>query len=302
MRLKDILDNGKNILKKNKIDNFQFDATEILLNILDMDMARFLFEYEDDLEKKYDKSTISELISEFNELINARASHFPLQYILGEAYFCGIKFEVNNDVLIPRQDTEILVEKVITDNQDKNKSVLDLCTGSGCIAISLASLGEYKLIIGTDISNDAIKIAANNAESIIKDNDFEDEMKQHIYFLQSDMFDGMEKIKSQLGVSTFDIITANPPYIKTDDINNMQSEVKDFEPIIALDGDKDGLKYYKIIANNAKQYLNPDGKIYLEIGYNQANDVKRIFENTGYNHVETLKDLGGKDRVIIFTI
>ena len=103
-------------------------------------------------------------------------------------------------------------------------------------------------------------------------------------------------------MSSFDIITANPPYIRSGDIKKLQSEVRDFEPILALDGDKDGLKYYKLIAKNAKEYLNCDGKIYLEIGYDQATDVKNMFEKEGYMHIDTLKDLGGKDRVIIFTI
>ena len=302
MNLKDILEEGKKTLKKNKIEDAEYDATEILLNLLDMDMARFLFEYEDDLEVKYDRKTISNLISEFDELINARASHFPLQYILGESYFCGLRFNVNKNVLIPRQDTEVLVEKVIFDNQDKNKSILDLCTGSGCIAISLAAIGKYKLIVATDISDDALELASKNANELIMDNNFDDEMNQQVYFLQSDMFKNINKIEQTLGIKSFDIITANPPYIKSSEIKKLQKEVKDFEPTIALDGDKDGLKYYKEIANNAKTILNKNGKIYLEIGYDQNEDVKKIFEDLGYTHIETIKDFGGNDRVIIFTI
>ena len=302
MRLKDILEEGKKLLSKNKIDDPDFDATEILLNLLDMDMARFLFEYEDELEDKYDKRTISNIISEFDELISARASHFPLQYILGETYFCGLKFNINQGVLIPRQDTEILVEKVISDNQDRNKFILDMCTGSGCIAVSLAVLGDYKLIVGTDISDDALELAAKNADELVADKSFDDEMSQHIYFLQSDMFDNLDKIKEKLGIESFDIITANPPYIKSGEISKLQKEVKEYEPRLALDGDKDGLKYYKLIAENAKDYLSKKGKVYLEIGYNQAVDVKKIFEELDYTHIETVKDLGGNDRVIIFTI
>ena len=302
MRLRDILEEGKNLLTKNKIEDAEHDATEILLNILDMDMARFLLECEDDLEKKYGTSSISNLISDFDELINARANHYPLQYILGETYFMGLRFNVDRDVLIPRSDTETLVEKVMSDNQDKNISILDMCTGSGCIAITLSAVGNYKLIVGTDISDAALEIAAKNADELIEDNDVVDEMNKHIYFLKSDMFKNLSKLNDKLGLSTFDIITANPPYIKTGDIKNLQEEIKDYEPLIALDGDKDGLKYYKEIANEAKNYLNKMGKIYLEIGYNQAKDVREIFENKGYTHIETVKDLGGKDRVIIFTI
>ena len=277
MKLKDILDDGKKALKKSKIENADYDATEILLNLLDMDMARFLFECEDDLENKYDRNSISNIISEFDELINARANHYPLQYILGESYFCGLRFNVNREVLIPRQDTETLVEKVIADNPDKNKYILDMCTGSGCIAVALAALGNYKLIVGSDISTDALNVAAKNAEELVPEINFGDEMNQHVYFVQSDMFDDLDKIKERLGIETFDIITANPPYIRSADIKSLQDEVRRYEPLLALDGDKDGLKYYKKIAESAKDYLSDEGRIYLEIGYDQADDVKKLF-------------------------
>lgn len=302
MRLRDILEEGKQVLEKSKIENADGDATEILLNLLDMDMARFLFECEDDLEKKYGVSSISNLVSDFDELINARAKHYPLQYILGETYFMGLRFNVDRDVLIPRADTEILVEKVMEDNQDKNISILDMCTGSGCIAISLSTVGNYKLVVGTDVSDEALNIAARNADELIEDSDIVDEMNKHIYFLKSDMFKSLNKLNDKLGISTFDIITVNPPYIRTGEIKNLQEEVRDYEPRIALDGDTDGLKYYKEIAKEARNYLNDTGKIYLEIGYDQAKEVKEIFENKGYTHIETVKDLGGNDRVIIFTI
>lgn len=300
MKLRDILNDGKEILIKNKIDNAEYDATEILLKLLDMDMSRFLFECDDDLEDKYNSSLIRDLIDEFDELIEARSKHYPLQYLIGETYFCGLKFEVDNTTLIPRQDTEVLVEKVIADNPDKNKFVLDLCTGSGCIAISLANLGNYKLVVGTDISKDALNVAAKNAEELINEDSIIDEMSQRIYFLQSDLFDNFDKINDQIGVNTFDIITANPPYIRTGDIDSLQDEIKNYEPLIALDGDKDGLKYYRNIAKDAKKYLNDDGKIYLEIGFDQAKDVKSIFEKNGYTHIETIKDFSQNDRVIVF--
>ena len=302
MNFRKILENGKNTLAKNKIENAEFDATEILLNLLNMDMARFLAEEENELEDLYDKNSISNLIENYDELIKARSGHYPLQYILGETYFCGLKFEIDRSVLIPRQDTETLVEKVIADNPDKNKFILDLCTGSGCIAISLANLGNYKLVVGTDISREALDVAARNAEELINSENLFDEMKQQVYFLQSDLFNSFDKLEEQIGISTFDIITANPPYIRSNDINHLQDEIKRYEPLLALDGDKDGLKFYKKIAKEAKKYLNEDGKIYLEIGYDQAADVKDIFLKNGYTHIETVKDMGGNDRVIIFKI
>ena len=302
MKLKDILEEGKKTLSKSKIEDAEHDATEILLYLLDMDMARFLFECEDELEDKFSKAYIMNLISEFNNQISARAAHFPLQYLLGETYFCGLKFNVNRNVLIPRQDTETLVEKVLSDNQDRNKYILDMCTGSGCIAISLAVLGNYKMVVGADISKEALDVAVDNADELLPDIDFSDEMNQKIYFLQSDLFKDMDKIKEKIGIEKFDIITVNPPYIRSSDIKTLNEEIKDYEPRIALDGDRDGLRYYRDIAKDAKKYLNNTGKIYLEIGYDQANDVKDIFEKIGYIHIETIKDLGGNDRVIIFTI
>lgn len=301
MTLKSILNDGIASLNKNKIDNAEFDAREILLNLLDMDLATFLFCEDDDLEEKHNTHYISEIINNFDRLISYRSQHFPLQYILGETYFCGIKFNIREGVLIPRFDTEVLVEKVIIDNQDKNKYVLDMCTGSGCIALSLAKLGGYKIVACSDISVDALELASENADMIIENNDVYDEMNQKVYFIQSDMFDNFDKFRENTGIDKFDIITINPPYIKTDDLNKLQIEVKQFEPKIALDGDIDGLKYYKKIAESAKDYMNEDGKIYLEIGFDQAKDVIQIFEKTGYKFVELVKDLSGNDRVLIFT-
>ncbi|MBO6134238.1 MAG: peptide chain release factor N(5)-glutamine methyltransferase [Lachnospiraceae bacterium] len=300
MKLRDILNEGKEILEKCKIEDGKHDAESILLNLLDIDMASFLNMCDDELEDRYDKRSISKLITDFDDMIEARSKHFPLQYILGETYFCGMRFLVNDDVLIPRQDTEVLVEKVLYDNPDKNKFVLDMCTGSGCIAISLSNLGGYKVIVGTDISDDAIRVASGNARDLVSDPDFEDEMLKKIYFLQSDLFANFGKIKDELGIAKFDIITANPPYIRRKDIKTLQDEIKKFEPMIALDGDEDGLKFYREIADEAYNYLASDGKIYLEIGYDQAKDVKEIFSKKGYTHIETVKDLGGNDRVIIF--
>ena len=299
MKFRDILKDGIDNLNKHKIENAEFDAKEILLSIIDMDDASFLAEKEDELEDKYSVSTISKIINNFDRLISLRAEHFPLQYILGETYFCGLRFDIDENVLIPRFDTEVLVEKVLSDNADKNKSVLDLCTGSGCIAIALAELGGYKTVIGTDISMDALQVAAKNAENIINKNSYSDEMDQKVYFLTSDMFDNFEKLISQTGIEKFDIITANPPYIKTKDIENLAEEVKRFEPKAALDGDADGLKYYRLIAKDAKKYLNQGGKIYLEIGFDQGEDVKRIFEKEKFNNIDIIKDLSGNDRVVI---
>ena len=302
MTINEILKDGKSVLSKNKIDNAEFDATQILLNLLDIDMSNLLAEANEALENIYEERFINELINKYDRLISYRSQHYPLQYILGEAYFCGMRFDVDENVLIPRFDTETLVEKVLDDNQDKNKSVLDLCTGSGCIAIALANLGGYKTIIASDISIDAIQVASHNADNLIHKTSFDDEQDQKLYFLQSDLFDNFSKIIDNIGIDKFDIITCNPPYIRSKDIEKLDIEVKKFEPRLALDGDEDGLKYYKRISKEAKQYLNKNGKIYLEIGFDQANDVKKIFEKEKYQKIEVIKDLAGNDRVFIASL
>lgn len=302
MTINDILKDGKDILNKYHIDNADFDATQILLSLLDIDLSNLLAKENDELENIYEKRFISELINKYDRLISIRAEHYPLQYILGETYFCGMSFFVDENVLIPRFDTETLVEKVLDDNQDKNKIVLDLCTGSGCIAIALANLGGYKTIIGSDISIDAIQVAQQNAENLIDNSIIEDEQDQHIYFLQSDLFDNFDKIMNKTGIEKFDIITCNPPYIKSKDIDALDIEVKKFEPRLALDGDIDGLRYYKIISKEAKKFLNENGKLYFEIGFDQAEAVKHILEKEKYKKIEIIKDLSKNDRVIVASL
>lgn len=300
MTYRSLIKEAIDILNKNKIEDSDYDAKEILMSLVDIDMSEFLNDEDTELEELYDRRTISNIITNFDELIGARSQHYPLQYILGETYFCGLKFLLDKSVLIPRSDTEVLVEKVLFDNPDKNKYVLDMCTGSGCIAIALANLGDYKFVLGSDISDDAIEIASKNAEEIINDRYDDDEMNQQIYFLKSDLFSDFDKIEKKLGVKKFDIITVNPPYIRSKDIKKLQKEVKDYEPMLALDGGDDGLKYYKLLASSAKEYLNDNGKIYLEIGYDQEKDVRDIFEKKGYKYIETVKDLSGNDRVVVF--
>lgn len=299
MTLNKILKEGIEELKINNIDDAEFDAREILLKLIDVDIVNFLSKADEEMENIYDRDDISEILTNYEQMIQYRKAHYPLQYILGETYFCGLRFNVDENVLIPRFDTEVLVERVLQDNMDRNKTVLDMCTGSGCIAISLAELGGFKNIIASDISMEALKIASENADEIINNKNFDDEMTQHIYFVQSDMFDDLDKVKQKTGIEKFDIITCNPPYIKTDTIKTLSDEVKKFEPMIALDGDKDGLKFYKKIATNAKKFLNENGKIYLEIGYDQAAEVKKIFEKEKYIIEDIVKDLSGNDRVIV---
>ena len=215
-----------------------------------------------------------------DEIINGK----PIQYITNEQEFMKLNFYVDENVLIPQPDTEILVEKVINDFKYKEVKILDLCTGSGVIAISLAKYINRSKIFATDISNKAIQIAKLNAEKNL--------VHKKIEFILSDMFKNINEDK-------YDVIVSNPPYIKTEVIKTLDKQVK-HEPILALDGGIDGLNFYKIIAENAYKFLNNRGKIYLEIGYDQKDQVIELLKNTlKYKDIICIKDLNLNDRVVI---
>lgn len=208
----------------------------------------------------------------------------PLQYITGIQEFMKLNFLVTKDVLIPRPDTEILVEEVIRKAENiPNPVILDLCTGSGAIAVSLAKYIKNVHICAIDISSKALEIAKKNAEL--------NGVKNNIEFIESNLFDKIKERK-------FDIIVSNPPYIETETIKTLSKEVQS-EPKIALDGGKDGLDFYRKIADSGSKYLNRQGYICLEIGYNQRIAVRQILENKKrYVNINCIKDLCGNDRVI----
>lgn len=204
----------------------------------------------------------------------------PIQYILGSQEFMGIEFEVNENVLIPQPDTEILVYEVLNiARKYSNPKILDLCTGSGAIAVSISRSIPSARIWASDISEEAIKIAKRND----KDN--------KVTFIHSDLFENIN--------GKFDIIASNPPYIKSDEIKTLSKEVQN-EPTIALDGGKSGLDFYeKIIIHNAHKYLTPQGYLCLEIGEDQKDAVLEIFKTSNvWAEIKTYKDLGNNDRVI----
>ena len=208
----------------------------------------------------------------------------PLQYITGIQEFMKLNFLVTKDVLIPRPDTEILVEEVIRKAENiSNPIILDLCTGSGAIAVSLAKYIKNVHICAVDISSKALEIAKKNAEL--------NGVKNNIEFIESNLFDKIKERK-------FDIIVSNPPYIETETIKTLSKDVQS-EPKIALDGGKDGLDFYRKIADSGSKYLNRQGYICLEIGYNQRIAVRQILENKKrYVNINCIKDLCGNDRVI----
>ncbi|WP_037373226.1 peptide chain release factor N(5)-glutamine methyltransferase [Anaerovorax odorimutans] len=230
---------------------------------------------------------------EYFNLIDLRAGGKPVQYITGQQEFMGITFKVNENVLIPRQDTETLVEEVIKDIKESDKikkhnDILDLCCGSGAIGISLSRFFANSKIVATDISEEALNVARENGKNM--------RVSKKVKFIQSDLFDN---IKSGVFGQKFNIIISNPPYIATHLIPILQREIKEHEPIIALDGGDDGLKFYKRIIEHAPDYLKKEGKLYLEIGHDQGANILQLISDGGkLKDACIIKDLSGLDRVI----
>ena len=246
--------------------------------------ARLLLEYVCKTDRNTllvhgDRPVAEEEQSLYEEYIGKRESHVPLQYIIGEQEFMGLSFQVNENVLIPRQDTEILTEEVLRELSD-GMDVLDMCTGSGCILLSLLNYSNDCHGVGADISEKALEVAEENNRRLKKD----------AVFVQSNLF---EKVEGK-----FDIIVSNPPYIPSDVIPTLMEEVKTYEPMSALDGKEDGLYFYREIVKQAGEYLNRGGKLFFEIGCEQAEDVSKLLVDAGYKEVQVVKDLAGLDRVV----
>ncbi len=236
------------------------------------------------------RAVSAEEYGKYREAVGRRRKRMPLQYITGEQEFMGLTFEVNENVLVPRQDTEILVEEVLKNLHDGMR-ILDLCTGSGCILLSLLRYSNDCTGVGVDISARALQTAEKNAGNIMGMCPGGME-KDRVRFLQSDMFGGLEKGER------FDIVVSNPPYIKTGVISTLMPEVRDYEPLLALDGKEDGLFFYRQIIAQAGRYLYGGGMLFLEIGYDQGEDIRRLMEEAGYAEVEVFKDYAGNDRVV----
>ncbi|NQV18591.1 MAG: peptide chain release factor N(5)-glutamine methyltransferase [Armatimonadetes bacterium] len=266
----EILDKSINRLKKYNIENPQLNAEQIISHVLGINKTDLYLNSKAVLNRE--KSDVIE------RLIIRRTKHEPLQYILGETEFYGCKIKVNPDVLIPRPETELLVEKVLWKNI---RSILEIGTGSGAIAIALAKQMKNVQITATDISEKALNTARQNA----------DLNNVSINFIQSDIF---ENIKSK-----FDIIISNPPYISQKEHDNLAPEIKDYEPEISLLAEDEGLFYFKKILENAKDYLTGKGKIYFEIGYDQAEKIKEIAKENCFDDINVFKDLNGFDRIMM---
>ena len=270
MKTEELLKLGVIRLKESNIEEPILKARILLAYVLNIPKEKLILQY--DKEIKQEKEII------YLEKIQALVNNIPLQYITHKQEFMKLDFYVDENVLIPRADTETLVEEVMKLAKD-NMEILDLCTGSGAIAVSLAKYTKAN-VYASDISKKAIYIAEKNSK----------ENNTRVNFILSNMFNNIDK--------KFDIIVSNPPYIETNTINTLDEAVKK-EPVIALDGGADGLEYYRIIAAEAKNYLKPNGYVCLEIGYNQKTSVSEILEKENYKNIKCIKDLNGQDRVIV---
>lgn len=219
--------------------------------------------------------------------IRQRAEHIPLQQLTGEQDFMGLTFSVNEHVLIPRQDTEILVEEVLKELHDGMR-VLDMCTGSGCILLSLLHYSNDCEGLGVDLSAEALEVAGRNVLKVLTP-----EKAEHAHFLQSNLF---EKVEGK-----FEIIVSNPPYIASAEVEKLMPEVRDHEPRMALDGTEDGLEFYRRIIAEAGQYLVSSGMLFFEIGYDQGQAVSELMREHGYREVQVVQDYAGLDRVVYGT-
>ena len=279
MKISEALNKAKTILNNKKIEDANIISRILLAKVLNISKEKLIIEYDKEISKKEEEI--------FFDGIEKISNGYPLQYLTSAQEFMKMKFFVNENVLIPRPDTESLVLEVIKICKDENKKdILELCTGSGIIAISLAKYLKNVKILATDISNLALEVARKNAKELL------DLDEKEISFIQSDMFENVDK--------KYDLIVSNPPYIRKNDIEKYNLE---YEPKLALDGGEDGLDFYRIIIEEGYKYLKKNGIIALEIGFDQKEDVINLANNIGkYKEIYSLKDLGGNDRVVVLKL
>lgn len=271
MTYREAVKRGEEILAEASVADAKNDAWLLLEMVCKIDRSFYYLHMEEDL--------LEEQVSEYEIALKKRAEHVPLQYIVGETEFMGLKFKVNSSVLIPRQDTETLVEEVLKEVKP-GMQVLDLCTGSGCIIISILHNAPGVTGQAIDISKQALNVAKENARLNGVSVDFE----------QSDLFHNV--------VGTFDVIVSNPPYIPSAEVVKLMPEVGEFEPLEALDGKEDGLYFYREIISSCRDYLKPEGRIFFEIGFDQGEAVSKMLRENGFKKVRVIKDLARNDRVV----
>ena len=273
---------GRNELEKSGVVEFELDARLLLEHICHTN-RNTLFVHGD-------REVTGEEEKQYKEAIALRSSRIPLQHITGVQEFMGLEFKVNRHVLCPRQDTECLVEEVMRYLHDGNR-ILDMCTGSGCILLSLLHYSNHCSGIGADISEKALEVAFENAKNIgaiKRPNPWDEET---VKMIQSDLF-------SKVPEEKFDIIVSNPPYIASAVIPTLMEEVRNHEPIQALDGMEDGLFFYRKIVAESRNYLTKEGMLFLEIGHDQGQAVSDLMREAGFKEVTVVKDFAGLDRVV----
>lgn len=276
MTFREALNWGKEKLQHAGIPEYDLDAWLLLEHVSGLSRAMYFVRDREEMEESCRE--------QYEEAIRKRESRVPLQHITGVQEFMGYEFHVNEHVLIPRQDTEILVEEADRAADDTGaKRILDVCTGSGCILLSLLKMNENRTGTGSDLSEPALKMAEENRRLL-------EIPEERAAFVQSDLFERIE--------GTYDMIVSNPPYIRTEEIRKLQEEVRLHDPYGALDGKEDGLYFYRRIISEAGGYFDHQGTLLFEIGYDQAEDVKRLMEEAGYSQIYVKKDLAGLDRVV----
>lgn len=278
MSVKEILNVAQSSLMEHGIDEVEVNAKLLMCHMLGIDQSKLFMSWGKELSEHQ-----CEL---YFELLDKRNLHVPLQYIVGIQNFMGEDFTVREGVLIPRPETEIMVNLAMEKlDVMKKAKVLDLCTGSGIIAITLAKRCAKAKVVASDISEDAVMLAKENAKKL----------GTALEVKKGDLF---EPFRGKFMNAKFDMIISNPPYIRTDEISKLQAEVRDYEPHLALDGGADGLQFYKRILNEAPKHLTKNGILLMEIGYDQRQDIVELANQTGaYSNIDVTKDYAGLDRI-----
>lgn len=270
MTLAELLRRGEERLTQAGVPEAKLNAWYLFSYCFEMDRSRYFLHSEEEAEeeKRY----------AYERALSRRERRIPLEHITHETEFMGLPFYVDEHVLIPRQDTECLVEEVL--KVSEGKDVLDLCTGTGCIGISLAVLGKCHSVTLADISSEALQAAERNAER----------NGAEVTIVESNLFADLK--------GSYDVIVSNPPYIPTEEIGKLMPEVRDHEPHLALDGAEDGLFFYRSIIKESRMFLRKGGTLHFEIGYDQGEAVSRLMREAGFTLVEIKKDLAGLDRIV----
>ena len=286
--IRDIIGIGETRLQNAGCAEPRLDAEALLRHLLNYDRVKLFMSLSEQLDEKN--------CEEYFNLVDIRASRKPLQYIIGFTEFMGIRFKTDEGVLIPRRETETLVQIILEHMKHTAApfggwNILEMGVGSGAIAVSICVMNKGARVLAADVSEAALKLAAENASF--------SGVKSRIKFIKTDLFN---KIKTRLVSGKFHLFVSNPPYIKRRLIPQLQKEISDFEPAIALDGGYDGLDFYREIAASAHKYLRKKGGLFLEIGYDQAESVTELFKTTDYyDNMKVYKDLSGNDRVFTAT-